>query len=67
MLKIIKKKKILSPFNTSNNNNVRKSIQVNLGDKFKITGIQTGNIIKKKNEDSITHSEHLKKTKKIFK
>ena len=62
-----KKKKILSPFNTSNNNNVRKSIQVNLGDKFKITGIQTGNIIKKKNEDSITHSEHLKKTKKIFK
>ena len=62
-----KKKKILSPFNTSNNNNVRKSIQVNLGDKFKITGIQTGKIIKKKNEDSITHSEHLKKTKKIFK
>ena len=62
-----KKKKILSPFNTSNNNNVRKSIQVNLGDKFKITGIQTGNIMKKKNEDSITHSEHLKKTKKIFK
>ena len=62
-----KKKKILSPFNTNNNNNVRKSIQVNLGDKFKITGIQTGNIIKKKNEDSITHSEHLKKTKKIFK
>ena len=62
-----KKKKILSPFNTSNNNNVRKSIQVNLGDKFKITGIQTGNIKKKKNEDSITHSEHLKKTKKIFK
>ena len=62
-----KKKKILNTFNKSNNNNVRKSIQVNLGDKFKITGIQTGNIMKKKNEDSITHSEHLKKTKKIFK
>ena len=63
-----KSKKIFSPSCNSSKNNIgKKSIQVNLGDKFKITGIQTGNIIKKKNEDSITHSEHLKKTKKIFK
>jgi hypothetical protein len=63
-----KSKKVFSPSCNSSKINIgKKSIQVNLGDKFKILNYQKLNTIKKNNEDTLIYSERINRTKNIFK
>ena len=63
-----KSKKIFSPSCNSSNNNIgKKSIQVNLGDKFKTLNLQKLNNIKKNIEDTLVNSERINRTKNYFK
>ena len=63
-----KSKKIFSPScNSSKNNIEKKSIQVNLGDKFKTLNLQKLNNIKKTIEDTLVNSERINRTKNYFK
>ena len=60
----------LSPNNSnSSQTNLRRvtSIHVNLGEKFKIHNFQNYNTINRNQEDTLLHSERLKKSKIIFK
>ena len=63
-----KSKKIFSPSCNSSKNNIgKKSIQVNLGDKFKTLNLQKLNNIKKTIEDTLVNSERINRTKNYFK
>ena len=63
-----KSKKIFSPSCNSSKNNIgKKSIQVNLGDKFKTLNLQKLNNIKKNIEDTLVNSERINRTKNYFK
>ena len=60
----------LSPNNSNSSyKNMRRvaSIHVNLGERFKIKNFQNINTINRNNEDTLLHSERLKKSKIIFK
>ncbi len=60
----------LSPNSSINSQrNIRRvaSIHVNLGERFKIQNFQNINTINRNNEDTLLHSERLKKSKIIFK
>ena len=63
-----KNKKVFSPnCNSSKTNIGKKSIQVNLGDKFKLLNYQKLNTIRKNNEDTLINSERIIRTKNFFK
>ena len=63
-----KNKKVFSPnCNSSKSNIGKKSIQVNLGDKFKLLNYQKLNTIRKNNEDTLINSERIIRTKNFFK